>query len=115
METVIIIGVALLLLSRRGQSSQGAAQVNPVSYTQSPNAIIGGALNMGGAMTAPILSSAVNGVSRPLISAFGPNTQTQQSDPVWGSAGKPIIGIDDGGGSSSSGPSGFVGPADYWE
>jgi hypothetical protein len=83
MEWLLVIG-ALFLLSRRGGMGQ---PVNPNSYTTSPNAIIGGALNMGGSQSTPLLSSALNGAGRPLTPGFGYTVGGPQSDPNYGDPG----------------------------
>ena len=108
METLILVGVALLILGRRSQSS--SQQVNPVSYTQSPAAYIGGALNMGGAIASPILSSAVNGISRPLTGAY-----SQPGAFVTSIADPSPIQVTVTGGSGGSIGGGFVGPDEYWQ
>lgn len=94
MEILLVVGL-LLVLSKGGLGS-GQQYVNPMAYTQSPNAILGGALNMGGALTTPILSSALNGAGRPLTPGFGLTIGGAQSDPNYGDpgAGQMSLGTD---------------------
>lgn len=93
MELIIIAGLFLLLARRPAAGDQ---QINPTSYTQSPNSILQGALNMGGALSVPLISSALNGMGRPLGGGFGLTIGGQQSDPNYGDPGasQQTLGLD---------------------
>jgi hypothetical protein len=97
MEAFLLIGLILLLGSR---GSSAPSQVNPISYTQSPAAYLGGSLNAAGSIGVPILSSALNGFGRPLTGSFGIQVGGPQSDPAYGNPGSTMIEI---GGDTSPG------------